>query len=346
MTREDLACVHEPFGDAFYYGPERMSVRYEDDEEARMTSGFAESTYATIFDRLEREGADGKRIFIKDIIHYLLPPDAKPPQIAPSLSSKKRGVGTQTNGHSANGDTNARPFPYGTRAEPGNPTVIPGELLRKFHYTFLIRDPHYSIPSYYRCTIPPLDKVTGFYQFYPSEAGYDEVRRVFDYLVTTGTVGPTFAGKAENGEINSVSTNGVNGASHDEIPDICVVDADDLLDNPYEMVEAYCATVGLKYTPEMLHWEDEANQKKAREAFEKWRGFHEDAIDSTELRPRTHKAKKTEDEFDREWTQKYGLKGANIIRQSVDANMDTYNYLKQFAIKVVPKHHSYDPNDD
>jgi len=58
MTRKDLACVHEPFGDAFYYGPERMSSRYEDDEEARKTSGFSDSTYKTIFDRLEREGSE------------------------------------------------------------------------------------------------------------------------------------------------------------------------------------------------------------------------------------------------------------------------------------------------
>lgn len=52
---------------------------------------------------------------------------------------------------------------------------------------------------------------------------------------------------------------------------------------------------------------------------------------------------KTEDEFDREWTQKYGLKGANIIRQTVDANIDTYRYLKQFALKVAPaKQQPYD----
>lgn len=35
-----------------------MGVRYEDDEEARKTSGFANSTYKTIFDRLEQEGSD------------------------------------------------------------------------------------------------------------------------------------------------------------------------------------------------------------------------------------------------------------------------------------------------
>lgn len=58
MTRRDaLTCVHEPFGDAFYFGPERMSDRYENDEKAREESGFADSTFKTIFERLERESA-------------------------------------------------------------------------------------------------------------------------------------------------------------------------------------------------------------------------------------------------------------------------------------------------
>jgi hypothetical protein len=57
MTRSDLQCVHEPFGDAFYYGPERLSSRYEEDEKTRIESGFANSTYKTIFDRIAREGS-------------------------------------------------------------------------------------------------------------------------------------------------------------------------------------------------------------------------------------------------------------------------------------------------
>lgn len=289
------------------------------------------------------------------------------------MISKKRGIGTDQNGTNGNngtdgtnGHTKSRPFPYGTSAEPGNPTVIPGELLRQFHFTFLIRDPHYSIPSYYRCTIPPLDKITGFYQFYPSEAGYDEVRRVFDYLVSSGVVGPTFASAPPSPTRGSNGIKGVNGVDKsDKQLDICVIDADDLLDNPKQMIEAYCQTVGLEFTPDMLHWEDEENQTRAKEAFEKWRGFHEDAIDSTELRARTHvsldsllqcslstnnpqkKAAKTEDEYDREWASKYGLKGANIIRQTVDANIDTYRYLKQFALKVSPaKEHPYDDTSE
>ncbi len=59
MTRRDsLQCVHEPFGDAFYYGPERLSSRFERDEKARVDSGFDNSTFKTVLDRIEREGAE------------------------------------------------------------------------------------------------------------------------------------------------------------------------------------------------------------------------------------------------------------------------------------------------
>jgi len=59
MTRRDiLTCVHEPFGDAFYFGPERLSPRYEDDDKAREESGFESSTFKTIFERIEQEGKE------------------------------------------------------------------------------------------------------------------------------------------------------------------------------------------------------------------------------------------------------------------------------------------------
>lgn len=59
MTRRDiLQTAHEPFGDAFYYGPERLGRRFNDDEEARIQSGFSQSTYRTIMDRLENDGKE------------------------------------------------------------------------------------------------------------------------------------------------------------------------------------------------------------------------------------------------------------------------------------------------
>lgn len=338
MTRQDiLTCVHEPFGDAFYFGPERLSSRYENDEQAREASGFADSTFKTIFERIEREGKEGKRLFIKDITYYLVPPEGKEATIAPSLGgkSKKKGVGTNgmTNSHTngvtngvTNGHTNGHhkaPYPYDTEAEPGNPTVIPAEVLKQFHFTFLIRHPRHSIPSYWRCTIPPLDEVTGFYNFMPSEAGYDELRRVFDFLVKEKQCGPPLAG--QNGELKNGEVS------------ITVIDADDLLDDPEGIVSAYCKEVGIEYNPDMLTWDSEEAHQRARDAFEKWRGFHDDAINSTSLRPRSaaHKKKaKTVEIEDQEWREKYGEEGARIIRETVNANIPDYEYLKSFAIKV------------
>lgn len=70
--------------------------------------------------------------------------------------------------------------------------------------------------------------------------------------------------------------------------EICVVDADDLLDKPAAMIEAFCKSVGLKYEPEMLTWDTEEDHCMAKEAFEKWRGFHDDAIQSEGLSARSH----------------------------------------------------------
>lgn len=235
------------------------------------------------------------------------------------------------------------PYPFATEAEPGNPSVIPAAILKQFHFAFLIRHPKHSIPSYYRCTIPPLDKVTGFYNFMPAEAGYDEQRRVFDYLRENGQIGPKVAGQ---------QSNGINGHAQGTA-EICVIDADDLLDHPATIIETFCKSVGIEYSPEMLNWDNEEDHDHAKNAFEKWKGFHEDAIHSTELKARTHvsllvptcayvsslqslqkKAEKTDEQFYAEWVEKYGEEGAKVIKQTVADNVKDYEYLKQFAIKV------------
>ena len=59
MTRHDtLQCVHEPFGDAYYFGPERLAERYENDPKARKASGHEHSTYRTVFDHIAKENSE------------------------------------------------------------------------------------------------------------------------------------------------------------------------------------------------------------------------------------------------------------------------------------------------
>jgi len=174
-----------------------------------------------------------------------------------------------------------------------------------------------------------LDALTGFYKFYPNEAGYDELRRFFDYAKETGLVGNKRASPGNE----AVNGDPVNG--HITEAEICVIDADDLLDDPEGILKPYCKSVGLEFNRDMLNWNNDEDQQRAKAAFEKWKGFHEDAIDSTDLKPRTHKnAAKTEAQWDAEWKEKYGEEAAKMIRETVDQNMEDFLYLKQFALKA------------
>lgn len=228
-----------------------------------------------------------------------MPPEKQQAHLAPSLHQlHKRGVGTDSNssegsnaavlgGYRTSSPVDSAvdldsppkspPFPYQTPTEPDNPTVVPRDVLERFHFTFLIRHPRYAIPSYYRCCIPPLVERTHFSPFMPCEAGYCELRQLFDYCKDTGLVGPAVCGQGE----------GKAKAASGEV-EICVIDADDLLDDPEGILRQYCDSIGLDFSKQMLEWDSEEAHEFAKEQFEKWDGFHDDAIYSKDLKPRKH----------------------------------------------------------
>jgi len=179
-----------------------------------------------------------------------------------------------------NGSAKGSVYPYATVAEPGNPTVIPRKILEQFHFAFLIRHPKHSIPSYIRCTTKPLSDVTGWNYFLPEEAGYDEQRRVFDWFKNEAIIGPEIADRHTNGS--------ANGSANSRKNEICVIDADDLLNNPEGIMRKFCASVGIAFDKSMLSWDTPEDHEFARNKFEKWRGWHDDAINSTGLKARTH----------------------------------------------------------
>jgi hypothetical protein len=49
---DQIICVHEPFCDAYHFGPERLSERFED-EKVRVESGYSQSTYQTVLDNIQ-----------------------------------------------------------------------------------------------------------------------------------------------------------------------------------------------------------------------------------------------------------------------------------------------------
>ncbi|KAF5138618.1 hypothetical protein E5D57_002404 [Metarhizium anisopliae] len=59
MTRRDeLASQHEPFGDAYYFGPECVSERFKDDPARREESGVSDATFKSVlegFDEVARQ---------------------------------------------------------------------------------------------------------------------------------------------------------------------------------------------------------------------------------------------------------------------------------------------------
>ncbi|KAG5916386.1 hypothetical protein E4U42_007679 [Claviceps africana] len=283
MTRRDiLASQHEPFGDAFYFGPECVSPRFKNDAARREASGVSDATYKNTLQAFEDVQNQGKRVFIKDMAYYLFPEpeNQADPQIAPSLG--------------------------GGRQEK-NPTVLPRKDLERFHYTFLIRHPRRSVPSYWRCCIPPLDKISGFDEFWPSEMGYRELVTFFDYAVDTGLV---------------------------DRHQLTVVDADDLLDNPEPMIRKFCERTGIDFDPIMLKWND-GDQEHAEKLFAKWNGFHDDVLGTRELKGRTHTQKTPSVEAEnKEWQEKYGAEAQKKIRRCVDENIPLYEHLKQYCLKV------------
>ncbi len=94
--------------------------------------------------------------------------------------------------------------------------------LRTFTHTFLIRRPDKAVYSLYKSGEAVSN---GYGAFDPSEAGFLALYKVYQHAK----------------EISSEPT--------------VVIDADDLLSAPDEVMEAYCKAVGIRYQPGMTKWE-------------------------------------------------------------------------------------------
>ena len=121
------------------------------------------------------------------------------------------------------------------------------EMLSYFTHSFLIRNPAMTITSMY-------DKWPDFHE---KEVGFAEQRALFERILDkTGTPPP-------------------------------VIDSDDLLENPAEIVEKWCEAVGLPFIESALSWEP-----GARDEVSWWDGgsFHANLRNSDGLKPQPRKS--------------------------------------------------------
>lgn len=151
--KDDIQCFHEPFGEPFYYGPDRMSRRY--DEEQCRASGHQEVTFDSVMKTIMRAcQTENRRIFIKDMSQYVIKSSLDESM---EIDHKRK-----------------------------NPTMFSDDQLRAMEHSFLIRTPEKSVPSYWRCCSGDQAKETGFDTYDPREAGYVESVRLYKYLVSLG----------------------------------------------------------------------------------------------------------------------------------------------------------------
>lgn len=121
------------------------------------------------------------------------------------------------------------------------------DLLDLFNHSFLIRDPAKTITSMY----------AKWPDFHPKETGFSEQRHLFDMLCEKDGKAPP------------------------------VLDSDDLLEAPHEMVKSWCEAVGIAFMPEALSWEPGADTAQ----YSWWDGgsFHANLRNSDGLKPQARK---------------------------------------------------------
>ncbi|KAL9593005.1 MAG: hypothetical protein Q9179_006174 [Wetmoreana sp. 5 TL-2023] len=232
-----------------------------------------------------------KRVFLKDMSYHIIPPT-----------------------HSLNAKPQSLQHLFAP-TDASNPTLLPTSILHSFQFVFLIRKPSSSVPSLYRCFIPPLSDQTDERTLDPTELGYRELRILFDYLH------PPTSCLSEAGPVVTPEE-----GDRDNAP--LLIDAEDYLENPDAIIRSLCSRLVIPYSPSMLTWDTAEDHAYALSLFEKFAGYHEDALNSTGLKPKPPGRAKSKKEEDQEWESKYGSEAAVIIRQAVDTCQEDYKYLR------------------
>ncbi|SCZ99579.1 BZ3500_MvSof-1268-A1-R1_Chr3-1g06118 [Microbotryum saponariae] len=217
---DDFEVLHEPMGDAFYFGPERISKRYSPEQCAKEFPHYAEATFKKTWENVIKPN-ETKRTFSKGGARRYHPSALeRNADVLGTLSDMAQYICNQAS------STDIKSVPSLGPVDPSNPTLIPKDSLLSpsVIHTFLIRTPSKAVPSYHRLCYP--GSPTGFEYWDPEETGLRELRLLFDYI------------RKQTGRTP------------------LVLDSEDLLADPEGIMKVWCDEVQVRFDPSMLEWNE------------------------------------------------------------------------------------------
>ena len=170
------------------------------------------------------------------------------------------------------------------------PDKVPREVLHNSFHAFIIRNPEKAIKSVYRQILVDF-KESLWSHIVPEELGFREQLLMY---------------KCITGELNMK---------------VFVIDADDLIRNPREVMEKFCNFVGLQFSESMLNWSTD----DAKTEDKPWDFFPNSWIKDVKETNGFRKMDKVQDT---------GIEYPQFIYNAISDNMKYYNELKSHKVEI------------
>ena len=170
------------------------------------------------------------------------------------------------------------------------PDIVPIEVMQRSFHTFIIRNPAKAIKSCYRQTLVADEESLG-YHIVVDELGFKEQFLMYNYVTT---------------ELKK---------------NVMVIDADDLMKNPKEVLEKYCSFVGLQFDENMLEWDKDHVKTEDKP----W-----DFLPSSWIKDVTNTTgfRKTD------LVQDEGVKYPQFIHDAISQNLQYYDALYKHKLQI------------
>lgn len=176
----------------------------------------------------------------------------------------------------------------------GNFEILLQKGLSEYKHSFLIRNPKKAVPSLYRASVNT--KKTGWDYFDSEEAGFRQMLQLYEFVVKEFDTSPV------------------------------IIDADDVLESPEEMMKKYCEAMGLVYQENMTTWEPGEVPE-----WDTWDGWH-DAV----LKSRGLVQKKKSINEPRKLEKKVSFENEEVI-DSVNESLPCYEILYKKRLRLTSK---------